>query len=538
MHRVVAPSSSFPIDPRRSVCRSGNLQPPVLRSRCKGESTRRNRVRQAAVAMNYRKLHRSRFFALRRRSPAARPMERGRRQSEANIGARKKCTGAVAPSSGFPTDLRRSECRSGDHQPPVLLPRCNHQPRASRSRRQGGSDRSCRNLRIFQRAHSKIASCASCSRQVGPGIRRAGSPSSTRPTDLPLPRTVARWGFVLHCPVLGATGNLCCRRHRDQGCAKATCRKLRPSGEGMARRHIVVTGAGTGIGHAIARRLDRDGASLTLIARDRTRLERVAATLAQPSHVVACDIRDRGKVEKAFAGAVAELGPVHALVACSGIGGANGGDGKSDRFDDLVATNLNGTYYCCRAALAHLAPGPEPRHLVVLSSILARIAVPGYTGYSAAKAGLLGLVRSFAAELGEENVQVNAICPGWVDTDMAWSGLDGIAAAEGGRARMRIATRCAPCRSAGCRSRTTSRAPLPGFSRPTRAASRDRRSTRTAAPGWAESEGRPVGRPSVVVGRSGATAFRSRYRRARRRPPPPSPRAVRAPRRSPSEPAP
>jgi len=197
-------------------------------------------------------------------------------------------------------------------------------------------------------------------------------------------------------------------------------------------RHVVVTGAGTGIGRAIARRLDRSGASLTLLARERERLQATAAMLEQPAHVITCDIRDRGRVEKAFAAAADRLGPMHALVASSGLGGANGGDAATDRFDDLVATNLNGTYYCCRAALAHLAPGPEPRHLVVISSILARIAVPEYTGYSASKAGLLGLVRSLAAEVAAENVQVNAICPGWVDTDMAWSGLDGIAASTGG----------------------------------------------------------------------------------------------------------
>jgi NAD(P)-dependent dehydrogenase (short-subunit alcohol dehydrogenase family) len=200
----------------------------------------------------------------------------------------------------------------------------------------------------------------------------------------------------------------------------------------MARRHIVVTGAGTGIGRAVARRLDRDGASLTLLARDRERLEETAALLEQPVRVVSCDIRERGKVERAFAAAAEELGPIHGLVASSGLGGANGGEAAADRFDDLVATNLNGTYYCCRAALAHLAPGPEARHLVVISSILARIAVPEYTGYSASKAGLLGLVRSFAAELAAENIQVNAVCPGWVDTDMAWNGLDGIAASTGG----------------------------------------------------------------------------------------------------------
>jgi NAD(P)-dependent dehydrogenase (short-subunit alcohol dehydrogenase family) len=200
----------------------------------------------------------------------------------------------------------------------------------------------------------------------------------------------------------------------------------------MTGKHIVVTGAGTGIGRAIARRLDRDGATLTLLARDSGRLEATAALLEHPRHVAACDIRNRAKVDKALAAAAERLGPIHALVACSGLGGSNGGDAKTDRFDDLVATNLNGTYYCCRAALEHLAPGPEPRHLVVISSILARIAVPEYTGYSASKAGLLGLVRSFAAELGRDNIQVNAICPGWVDTDMAWLGLDGIAEATGG----------------------------------------------------------------------------------------------------------
>ena len=94
-----------------------------------------------------------------------------------------------------------------------------------------------------------------------------------------------------------------------------------------------------------------------------------------------CDIRDRTHVDDAFAAAAAANGPIHALVACSGIGGPNE-DGPDDRFDDLVATNLSGTYYCARAALRQLAAGPEARHLVVISSILARIAVSGYTGYS------------------------------------------------------------------------------------------------------------------------------------------------------------
>ncbi len=198
----------------------------------------------------------------------------------------------------------------------------------------------------------------------------------------------------------------------------------------MQGRHVIVTGASSGIGRAIAQRLDRDGARLTLVARDRGRLEETAGSLTHAVHVATCDIGDRQAVDRSFAAAVEEHGPFHALVAAAGIGGANTA-GRDDRFDEIVQTNLNGTYYCCASAVAHLAPGPEARHLVVVSSILARIGVPAYTGYSASKAGLLGLVRSLAAELGPDGVQVNAVCPGWVDTEMAWSGLDGIAEALG-----------------------------------------------------------------------------------------------------------
>jgi NAD(P)-dependent dehydrogenase (short-subunit alcohol dehydrogenase family) len=189
----------------------------------------------------------------------------------------------------------------------------------------------------------------------------------------------------------------------------------------MEGRHVVVTGAGRGIGKAIALRIARDGARLSLFARGEDALQATADEIGG-AFVRAVDIRDAQQVDDAFAAAVAEHGPIHALVANSGIGGPNE-PGEGDRFEDLVATNLVGTYRCIRAAQRSLAAGPDRRDVVVISSILARIAVPGYTGYSASKAGLLGLVRSLAAELADENVQVNAICPGWVDTDMAWEGI-------------------------------------------------------------------------------------------------------------------
>ncbi len=175
-------------------------------------------------------------------------------------------------------------------------------------------------------------------------------------------------------------------------------------------KHVVVTGAGTGIGRAIAERLAAEGARLTLLARDESRLRGIVANATTRS----VDIRDRDAVLAAFGE------PLDALVANAGIGGPNeAGDG--DRWDDIVATNLFGTYWCARAAEPKLADGGR---IVVTSSILARIGVPGYTAYCASKAGLLGLVRALAAELSPRRIQVNAICPGWVNTDMAWQGLD------------------------------------------------------------------------------------------------------------------
>ena len=198
------------------------------------------------------------------------------------------------------------------------------------------------------------------------------------------------------------------------------------------KRHIVVTGAGTGIGRAIALRLASEGADLSLLARDVSRLEQTAEAAerlgAQRIEFAACDVRDRAQVDARFAELAARLGPVHALVANAGLGGPNEA-GAGDRFDDLVATNLTGTYNCLRAAQRVLAPEPGPRHLVVVSSILARIGVAGYTGYCASKAALLGLVRALAMELAPDRIQVNAVCPGWVDTAMAREGLEGMARA-------------------------------------------------------------------------------------------------------------
>lgn len=195
---------------------------------------------------------------------------------------------------------------------------------------------------------------------------------------------------------------------------------------------MLLTGGGTGIGRAVAARVAAAGATLTVLARDRTRLDGVADELEAAGAVRpktrSVDVRDREAVDAAVAAAVAADGPLFALLANSGVGGPNE-PGPDDRFAEVVDTNLYGTYWCVRAAEPHLV---EEGRVVVTASILARIGVSGYTAYCASKAGLLGLVRALAVELAPRRIHVNAVCPGWVDTDMAWRGFETRARELGG----------------------------------------------------------------------------------------------------------
>jgi NAD(P)-dependent dehydrogenase (short-subunit alcohol dehydrogenase family) len=186
----------------------------------------------------------------------------------------------------------------------------------------------------------------------------------------------------------------------------------------LSRRVAVVTGAGTGIGRAIALRLSACGASVALIGRTRATLEAVAGEAKGETRVIACDVQERASVDAAFAEVARTLGRAHIVVANAGIGGPND-LGGGDRWDAIVRTNLDGAYFTLRAFEAQLATSAGYKHAIVISSCIARFGVAGISAYSAAKAGQLGLVRSLAAELAPKQVLVNAICPGWVETQMA-----------------------------------------------------------------------------------------------------------------------
>ena len=165
-----------------------------------------------------------------------------------------KCTEAGAPSSGFPTDLRRSDCLSESHQPRALRPRCNQDTTGSRHRRQARANCNSRSLRLFLYNAHILASRRRCALpKQDQGFAEPGALSSTSPADLPLPRTAFRESFVLLASRARRSGESPERcTHPRKGIQRSRKPQIARTGDWLNGRHVVVTGAGTGIGRAIA----------------------------------------------------------------------------------------------------------------------------------------------------------------------------------------------------------------------------------------------------------------------------------------------
>ncbi len=191
---------------------------------------------------------------------------------------------------------------------------------------------------------------------------------------------------------------------------------------------VLLSGAGGGIGRSIALKLVRRGFSPILVGRSRESLEATVSTLDGAVHrLIVADVRDRLALREGLA--ACQITKLHGVVANAGVGGENH-YGQDDRWDEIIETNLTGCYNLAHEALPYLraqCDDGEYRHLVFMSSILARLGVPGYQAYCASKAGLLGLMRSMAAEYAKDKILVNAVCPGWVNTNMARDGIRNLA---------------------------------------------------------------------------------------------------------------
>jgi 3-oxoacyl-[acyl-carrier protein] reductase len=175
-------------------------------------------------------------------------------------------------------------------------------------------------------------------------------------------------------------------------------------------RSVLVTGGNRGIGLAIARRLAAGGDQVTVTSRSG---EAVAGL-----STVACDVRDAAAVDEAFAAVEADQGPVEVLVANAGINH----DQllalmKEDDFTDVIDTNLTGAYRVAKRAVRGMMRLRRGR-MVFISSVVGLLGSGGQANYAASKAGLVGLARSLARELGSRNITANVVAPGFVDTDM------------------------------------------------------------------------------------------------------------------------
>ena len=213
-------------------------------------------------------------------------------------------------------------------------------------------------------------------------------------------------------------------------------------------RCALVTGGGTGIGAAVARRLAADGYQVVVAGRRMEPLEAVAGEIG--GRAVPADCGDRLGAEAAVRGAVDAHGGLDALAWCAGISG--GGDvveQDPDGWDEVLRVNLTGFYLTARAALPHLV---ERRGAVAaVSSVSALSAGAGSAAYCTSKAGLNMVVKSIAVDFGPRGVRANAVCPGWIRTAMADGSMDDLAALRGTdrEGAYALATRPAPIGRAG-----------------------------------------------------------------------------------------
>jgi NAD(P)-dependent dehydrogenase (short-subunit alcohol dehydrogenase family) len=200
--------------------------------------------------------------------------------------------------------------------------------------------------------------------------------------------------------------------------------------EGVA----LVTGASQGIGRAIALALATHGADVAVAARSLTALETVAAEIeAVGRHAVAvtCDVTSSASVDQAMARTREALGPIRILVNNAGISSS----APLSRLDEktwrqTLDVNLTGTYLCTRAALGDMLTRASGR-VINVASIAGRVGFAYTAAYCASKHGVLGFTRAIALEVARSGITVNAICPGWVDTDMTVASIGRIAVTTG-----------------------------------------------------------------------------------------------------------
>ncbi len=189
----------------------------------------------------------------------------------------------------------------------------------------------------------------------------------------------------------------------------------------MTNRTAFITGASRGIGKACAFALAEAGARVAVAARNMAQLEELAGEIrakGQEAFAVTIDMTSAESIHEAFAKTTKEFGPVAILVNNAGITK----DGlalrmKREDWDSVLSTNLTGSFLATQQVLQHMMRERWGR-IVNISSVVGEMGNPGQANYVASKAGLIGLTKALAQEMGSRNITVNAVAPGFIETDM------------------------------------------------------------------------------------------------------------------------